>query len=1180
MSSLFGNPLEELKDYEDLVGALDKGKTPIQVAGCMDSQKVHLIDSLKDGYAYCLVVTYSELRAKEIYEDFKLFTQKVFLYPAKDLIFYNADIQGSLLARQRLSVLKQIREKQGGVIITTIEGLMNALPSFDVIQKEIIQMKAEQELNVDILRRNLIRLGYEYMARVEEPGQFSVHGGIIDVFSMTEENPYRIELWGDEIDSIRYFDVESQRSIEEVSEIEIYPAEEIVLTEEKLKSGIEKIKQQYDQYYHTLKESGKLEEAARIREKIELFLEELKEGGRLRGLESYLSFFHNTKVAFYEYFPKETTLICLDEPVRLKERAQAVELEFRESMSHRLEKGYLLPGQTDVLYSVKQTFAGLQCRKTMLISSLEQKLTLMKVSNTYHITVQNMNSYKESFELLIKDLTTWKKENYRVVMLCGSRTRAERMAQDLREYQLRAYASEDRERKLLPGEIMVSSGSLHRGFCYPFLKFVVLTDGDIFGVEKRRKKRKNTYQGQKINNFAELSIGDYVIHESHGLGIYRGIEKVEIERTERDYIKIEYGDGGNLYIPATQFHLVQKYSGKEGPQPKLNKLGGQEWVKTKTKVKKAVQEVAKELVELYAIRENTNGYIYGPDTVWQKEFEEMFPYEETEDQIEAIEETKRDMESKKIMDRLVCGDVGFGKTEIAIRAAFKAVQESKQVVYLVPTTILAQQHYNTFSQRMKDFPIHIALLSRFRTPAQIKHTLEDLKKGRIDIVIGTHRVLSKDVAFKDLGLLIIDEEQRFGVTHKEKIKQIKKNVDVLTLTATPIPRTLHMSLIGVRDMSVLEEAPSERQPIQTYVMEYNPEMIREAINRELARNGQVFYVYNQVKDIDEVANRIAALVPEANVAYAHGQMNERQLERIMLDFINGEIDVLVSTTIIETGLDISNVNTIMIHDADRFGLSQLYQLRGRVGRSNRTAYAFIMYRKNKVLREDAEKRLQAIREFTELGSGIKIAMRDLEIRGAGSLLGERQHGHIEAVGYDLYCKMLNEAVRTLKGEITEVEHFDTIVDFSIDAYIPNKYIRNDYMKLDIYKRITSIETEEELMDMQDELIDRFGDIPKPVQNLLQVAVIRSIAHQIYATEVKGDRKEIKIIMYPKAKLKVEHMKELLALYDNNSLRLVVSEDSPYFVYYDRKNVNKDGDEMLNFVKKLLSDIKMLLVDKK
>ena len=643
----------------------------------------------------------------------------------------------------------------------------------------------------------------------------------------------------------------------------------------------------------------------------------------------------------------------------------------------------------------------------------------------------------------------------------------------------------------------------------------------------------------------------------------------------KDYIKIEYGDGGNLYIPATQFHLIQKYADATAKKPKLNKLGGQDWVKTKARVKKAVNEIAKELVELYAIRQKAEGYQYGEDTIWQKEFEEMFPYEETQDQLDAIEAAKKDMESKKIMDRLVCGDVGYGKTEIAIRTAFKAVQEGKQVVYLVPTTILAGQHYNTFVERMKDFPVRIELMSRFRTPSQIKKTVEDLKKGLVDIVVGTHRVLSKDVEFKDLGLLIIDEEQRFGVTHKEKIKQMKKNLDVLTLSATPIPRTLHMSLIGVRDMSVLEEAPHERQPIQTYVMEHNFEMVREAINRELARDGQVYYVYNQVKDIEEMTNQIAKLVPEANVAFAHGQMSERELETIMLDFINGEIDVLVSTTIIETGIDISNVNTIIIHDADRFGLSQLYQLRGRVGRSNRTSYAFIMYKRGKILKEEAEKRLQAIREFTELGSGIKIALRDLEIRGAGNLLGERQHGHMEAVGYDLYCKMLNEAVRLLKGEKTEEEAFDTTIDLNIDAFIPATYIKNEYLKLDMYKRIATIETEEEYMDMQDELIDRFGDIPKPVENLLTISILRSLAHSAKVTEVKGNKQEIKIYMYQNANVDTDKLVQLINKY-RNDLRFVPGA-VPFFVYSDKKTKNKDVENILNSVKTLLNEIKLLLV---
>ena len=642
-----------------------------------------------------------------------------------------------------------------------------------------------------------------------------------------------------------------------------------------------------------------------------------------------------------------------------------------------------------------------------------------------------------------------------------------------------------------------------------------------------------------------------MVHENHGLGIYKGLEKVEVDKVLKDYIKIEYAAGGNLYILATQLEMIQKYAGaSEGRSPKLNKLGGGEWNRTKAKVRGAVKDIAKDLVALYAARQQKNGFAYGPDTVWQREFEELFPFEETEDQLLAIEATKKDMESAKIMDRLICGDVGYGKTEIAIRAAFKAVQENKQVVYLVPTTILAQQHYSTFVQRMKEFPVRVDLLSRFRTPGEQKKTLADLKKGFVDIVIGTHRVLSADVEYKDLGLLIIDEEQRFGVAHKEKIKKLKENVDVLTLTATPIPRTLHMSLVGIRDMSVLEEAPQDRVPIQTYVMEYNDEMVRAAISRELSRGGQVYYVYNRVNTIVEITNQVAKLVPEANVAFAHGQMKEHQLERIMYDFISGEIDVLVSTTIIETGLDISNVNTMIIHDADNMGLSQLYQLRGRVGRSNRTAYAFLMYRRNKMLKEVAEKRLSAIREFTELGSGFKIAMRDLEIRGAGNLLGARQHGHMQDVGYDLYCKMLNEAVKELKGIPVE-ESFGTVVELELDAFIPEKYISGEGQRLDIYKRIAGIESQEECEDMQDELIDRFGDPPSSVQNLLLVARMKVLAHEVYVKEISQKEQEIRFLLYERAKLHPERIPEFAMAYGGN-MKLVMGE-SPKLVYALRRN---------------------------
>ena len=851
-----------------------------------------------------------------------------------------------------------------------------------------------------------------------------------------------------------------------------------------------------------------------------------------------------------------------------------MELEFRESMMHRVEKGYILPGQMDLLYPVSEMAAKLELGRIVTLASLDLKNALFKPDKKADITVKSISSYHNSFEALLQDLKRYRKNGYRVLLLSGSRTRAARLADDLCECGMTAFYSENSDRELKPGEIMTFYGRVLKGFEYPLLKFVVISESDIFGAEKKKKKKKKTYEGRKINDFNELKIGDYVVHENHGLGIYRGIEKVEVEKVVKDYIKIEYRDGGNLYVLATGLDVIQKYASADARRPKLNKLGTLEWSRTKSKVREATGEVAKDLVELYALRQQKNGFQYGEDTVWQKEFEELFPFEETEDQLAAIEATKKDMESTKIMDRLICGDVGYGKTEIAIRAAFKAVQEGKQVVYLVPTTILAQQHYNTFVQRMKDYPVRIDLLSRFRTSGEQKKTIEDLKKGFVDIVIGTHRVLSADVTYKDVGLLIIDEEQRFGVTHKEKIKKMKENVDVLTLTATPIPRTLHMSLVGIRDMSVLEEAPNDRMPIQTYVMEYNEEMVREAIVRELSRNGQVYYVYNRVNRIADVAAAIQALVPEAVVAFAHGQMQERELERIMYDFISGEIDVLVSTTIIETGLDISNVNTMIIHDSDNMGLSQLYQLRGRVGRSNRTAYAFLMYKRDKMLKEVAEKRLAAIKEFTDLGSGFKIAMRDLEIRGAGNLLGSRQHGHMQAVGYDLYCKMLNEAVKSLKG-IGTAEDFVTSVDLDVDAFIPPAYIVNEAQKLDIYKRIAGIENQSECDDMKEELLDRFGEIPVAAENLLRIAMIRVRAHRLFVTELKGRNGEIRFNLKQDAKIHGERIPELLKKYEKLSFN---HKAAPFFLFRYKKcgMVERDAQMLLSFTEEVLGEMGMLL----
>ena len=1193
------NPLLELQEYDNLVQALKSGKGPLQVTGTLDSQKVHLMYELGEAsaFAWKLVVTYDDTRAKEIYDDLRSFTSRVWLYPAKDLLFYSADIHGNLMARQRIAVLRRLMEDREGVVVTTMDGLMDHLLPLKYLREQSITVESGQVIDLDAWKECLIAMGYERVAQVDGMGQFSIRGGIVDIFPLTEEVPVRIELWDDEVDSIRTFDLESQRSVEQLENITIYPAAEVVLSGEQLAAGIRRLEKEEKTYEKALREQHKPEEAHRIHTIIGELRSGLDEGWRIGGLDAYIRYFCPDTVSFLEYFPQGESVIFLDEPARLKEKGETVELEFRESMVHRLEKGYLLPGQTELLYPAAEILARMQKPYAVMLTGLDQKLPGMKVNQKFSIDVKNVNSYQNSFEILIKDLTRWKKEGYRVILLSASRTRASRLASDLREYDLRAYCPDGREgesgnaggegagsadtgnpgavntsvRKVRPGEILVTYGNLHRGFEYPLLKFVFITEGDMFGVEKKRKRRKKTnYQGKAIQSFTELSVGDYVVHEEHGLGIYKGIEKVERDKVIKDYIKIEYGDGGNLYLPATRLESIQKYAGAEAKKPKLNKLGGTEWNKTKTRVRGAVQEIARDLVKLYAARQEKAGFQYGTDTVWQREFEELFPYDETDDQMDAIDAVKKDMESRRIMDRLICGDVGYGKTEVALRAAFKAVQDSKQVVYLVPTTILAQQHYNTFVQRMKDFPVRVDMLSRFCTPARQKRTLEDLRKGMVDIVIGTHRVLSKDMQFKDLGLLIIDEEQRFGVAHKEKIKHLKENVDVLTLTATPIPRTLHMSLAGIRDMSVLEEPPVDRTPIQTYVMEYNEEMVREAINRELARNGQVYYVYNRVTDIDEVAGRVQALVPDAVVTFAHGQMREHELERIMADFINGEIDVLVSTTIIETGLDIPNANTMIIHDADRMGLSQLYQLRGRVGRSNRTSYAFLMYKRDKLLREEAEKRLQAIREFTELGSGIKIAMRDLEIRGAGNVLGAEQHGHMEAVGYDLYCKMLNQAVLALKGETLEEDSYDTVVECDIDAYIPGRYIKNEYQKLDIYKRISAIETEEEYMDMQDELMDRFGDIPRSVENLLKIASIRALAHQAYVTEVVINRQEVRLTMYQKAKLQVEKIPDMVRSYKGD-LKLVPG-DVPSFHYIDRRNKNQDSLAMVEKAKEILKGL--------
>jgi len=1172
----FYAPLSELAGIEQLKKDFEVTGQPVMISGCIDTQKIHLVHAAVNDYRFRLIITGDEAKAREMQEDSRFFDKSSIYYPAKDFIFYSADVHGNQLAGERLRCIQKIIAAQDNktniTVITTIDGCVDMLMPLQRYRDNIIHFKNSDIIDTEKLISKLVGIGYTRVPMIDGQGQFAVRGGIIDIFSYTDETPVRIELWDDEIDSIRFFDVESQRSVEKIQTYDVFPATEWILSEDEIDAGFEKVKDEVEKQLVTLGNDKKkkiqqeMDACNRLRHAYADF-------ERTRDYSKFILSFTDEIEGFTDYFPKDETVFVLDEPDRIMERMELISYEYEESMKNRLEGGYVVASQTKLMRPIAEVYKNMQSSRLMLLSSLDYKPKMLKPADYLRIDARSISSYNNSFEYLADDINKYKRTGYRVVLVCNSRTRAARIVADLEELGTQSYFSEDYDKEIMPGTVMVTYGNIHRGFEYPLIGFVIITENDIF-TSRTRKKQKKKYEGRSIAGFNELNVGDYVVHEMHGLGVYKGIEKITVEGVEKDYIKIEYAGNSNLYVLATQLDRLQKYAASDTEKkPKLNKLGSVEWNKTKAKVHGAVEEIAKDLVELYSIRQNQKGYAFGPDTVWQKEFEEMFPYEETDDQLNAIADTKADMESTRIMDRLICGDVGYGKTEVAIRAAFKAVQEGKQVAYLVPTTILAQQHFNTFEQRMKNFPLKVAQLSSFRTNKEIKETLADLKKGFVDVVIGTHRLLSKDVEFKDLGLLIIDEEQRFGVAHKEKIKKLKNNIDVLTLSATPIPRTLHMSLVGIRDMSVLEEPPVDRVPIQTFVTEHNDEMIREAINRELARGGQVYYVYNRVRSIDEAAAHIQELVPQANVAFAHGQMEKRELEKIMVDFINGDIDVLISTTIIETGMDISNVNTMIIEDADKFGLSQLYQLRGRVGRSNRTAYAFLLYRRDRMLTEVAEKRLSAIREFSDFGSGFKIAMKDLEIRGAGNVLGKSQHGHMAAVGYDLYCKMLNEAVNDLKGIKNEYS-FETNVDLSVDAYIPSTYIKSEYQKLDIYKRIAAIESEEELSDMKDELVDRYGSLSTPAVNLLNIALIKSMAHKIGIMEMKGTIEDgpsgcYKTVMkvYPKAEINTEAIPDFIDSF-GGAMKLV-SGSQPQFIWRVTKKKYNNAGEYLTGIKEML-----------
>ncbi|MBU3110640.1 transcription-repair coupling factor [Clostridium lacusfryxellense] len=1145
-------PLKESKQFKEILKSIEKKTYPIGVYGLSESAKNYLVNGVYEQLdKSILILTHSDVEAKNIYEDLSFYVNDVYYFPTREMGFYNADAVSGDLRWERLKVMKKITQSGKKIIITCIEALAATYVPIDLLEKYIFKLSVGSKLNLNDFSQKLIQCGYERVDRVDTKGQFSVRGGIVDLYPPTTPLPFRIELYDDEVDSIRTFNGETQRSIDKVAEIEMFPAKEIILTQETLEKGYNNIKEDLEKVLGTLSKKKDKETIARITSLVNINLESLKETWSFKDIDSYMPYFYDETSTFLDYM--KGSFVVIDDVQRCLGKLDSVYFEFEENYENFLRRGNILPKQAEGLINKEYIYEDLESLQVMTLNAIAKTTLKLKPKCIISFSQITTFDYHGQLDMLIEDIKDKKSKGYKTIILSGTRTRGERLIATLRDRGVES-VYKDSISQIEFGEVVVTFGNQLKGFEYPELRVCVISDKEVFGQSKRKTTSRASKKGvSKIKSFTELKLGDYVVHVNHGIGVYKGIKQLEVHGHKRDYLELSYNSGDTLYVPVEQLDLVQKYIGSEGKAPKISKLGGAEWVKAKNKVKNSIADIAEDLVKLYAARSTLKGHRYSKDTVWQKQFEEEFPFDETPDQLIAIEEIKKDMESDKPMDRLICGDVGYGKTEVAVRAAFKAVMDGKQVAFLVPTTILAEQHYKNLTKRFSDFPVKVEMVSRFRTPAEQKLVIKATKEGNVDILIGTHRIIQSDVKFKDLGVLIIDEEQRFGVTHKEKIKSLTKNIDVITLTATPIPRTLHMSLTGVRDISVIETPPEERYPIQTYVVEFNDQLIRDAILRELNRNGQVFFVYNRVETIKEMAAYIGQLVPEGRVCIAHGQMTERELESVMIDFMENKYDILMCTTIIETGIDIQNTNTIIIYEADKMGLSQLYQLRGRVGRSNRIAYAYLTYKKDKVLTEVAEKRLKAIKDFTELGSGFKIAMRDLEIRGAGNMMGGAQHGHMAAVGYDLYCRMLEETVKSIRGDI-EKQPIETSVEIKIDAYIPGTYIEDEMQKIEIYKKIAAIDSREDMLDIQEEIEDRFSDIPVCVANLMDIAYLRCVSSQVGIIEIKEVNEEIILQFESSERINQKLVKALVTKYMKSIIFKLGS--MPAFAY-KVKNSNKE-----------------------
>ena len=1131
------NVLDTSHTIKECINILKTQNENLYISGVNDESKSGIASSiikLYDNKFPSLIICSNDEIANKFYADLSIYINNVFLYPTRDLLFAYANVDSQEVSNSRLEIIDKLKNNESITVVANIDSLAEKIISKSDFENSKIKIRSGEKYSLDSFIKNLSDINYTRSFEVNNYGEYACRGGIVDVFSHGHDSPIRIEFAYDQIDSIREFNIDTRRTTKHLEEIIIFPASEDFSKNENKQSLIE---------YFPYDSIVVVDDYRKLNERYDAIFEMLPDN--LINLASEKNI--DSIIEDDEYISKSDEI----RPVEIYSKE-----EFLDFIYRRNNMVFFNTFDSNLDFNSQVRFKDI------------------------NMNMRSVSLIKNNMEVFYEELSKLSNENYKGIITVNSITRGYRLYEEFNAHNFKSKiienkTDEDDFNNLLKSSginIFIAIGNLEEGFIYDDEKLYLICENDIYGTNINSNVRKDTRKRKKANdailNLSDLRLGDYVVHENYGIGVYKGSTYIKIDDVTKEYIEIEYADDGKIFLPISSMDLIQKYrSDDDDIAPRLDRIGSARWDETKKRVRRELELIANDLVELYAIRNNSKGYAFSDDNDWQREFEETFEYEETEDQLIAIENTKHDMEQDKPMDRLICGDVGFGKTEVAIRAAFKAVLDQKQVAYLVPTTVLCKQHYNTFIERMMSFPVRVDYLSGYKSPAENKKTLDKLASGEIDIIIGTHRLLSNDVRFKDLGLLIIDEEQRFGVTHKEKIKQLKAGIDVLTLSATPIPRTLHMSLIGIKDMSILKDPPVNRKPISTFVMEYNDEIVKSAIDRELARSGQVFYVHNRVKGILEIGKRIKLLCPKANVGIAHGQMNKNELDKIMFEFIDKKIDVLVVTTIIETGIDIQNANTLIVDDANKYGLAQLYQLRGRVGRSSTKANAFFMYRKGTMLNEQSEFKLKSIKNYNSLGSGLNIARKDLELRGAGTILGKIQHGHFNYIGYEMYYKMLTKAIENIKTNSTE-EEFNTSIDIDINAFIPNEYIENENVKIDFYKKIASCITKEDVDDIEKEMIDRFGPIPLEIKNLLRVEKLKIFAHNLYIAEVKISKERIVLKFIKNAKVDLDKLKSLV---ENNIGHIrVVSSTEPEISYinYGEVLIEESFDKCISLLKQL------------